>query len=169
MDRRNFLKCATATGLAVGLSKATANAAIPEHNWDRYDWGSRPLVPDRLYQGPVPTVWSWCGCSVSDVIMVTSPSKDIVSNYGRGLIVYALDDTATLDLPGQTLQRTLEDLIKLPFAQKIYRTSPQPAERRQKNVCIKLNRPWVSETDRRSSSDADAACRRRMRGSAAES
>ena len=39
MDRRRFLKSATATGLAVGLSKATARAYIPEHNWDKYDFG----------------------------------------------------------------------------------------------------------------------------------
>ena len=54
MDRRSFLKSATATGLAVGLHKARANASIPEHNWDKYDWGSGPAVPDRLYQGPFP-------------------------------------------------------------------------------------------------------------------
>jgi len=52
MDRRSFLKSATATGLAVGLCKTTANAYIPEHNWDKYDWGSGPPVLDRLYQGP---------------------------------------------------------------------------------------------------------------------
>ncbi len=39
MDRRSFLKSATATGLTVGLLKASANAFIPEHNWDKYDWG----------------------------------------------------------------------------------------------------------------------------------
>ena len=54
MDRRSFLKSATATGLTVGLAKATANAYIPEHNWDKYDWGSGPPASDRLYQGPFP-------------------------------------------------------------------------------------------------------------------
>ena len=42
MDRRNFLKAATATGLSAGLLKAGAHASIPEHNWDKYDWGSGP-------------------------------------------------------------------------------------------------------------------------------
>jgi len=120
MDRRNFLKSATATGLAVGLSKATANAAIPEHNWDKYDWGSGPPVPDRLYQGPFPQYGPGAVVPGSDVVMVTTPSKDIVTNYGMGLIVYASDDTGPLHLPGQTLERTLDDLIKLSFAQKIY-------------------------------------------------
>jgi len=54
MDRRTFLKSAAATGLAVGVFKPQAHASIPEHNWDKYDWGSGPAVPDRLYQGPFP-------------------------------------------------------------------------------------------------------------------
>ena len=54
MDRRRFLNFAAATGFTVGLYKASANASVPEHNWDKYDWGSGPPVPDRLYQGPFP-------------------------------------------------------------------------------------------------------------------
>jgi hypothetical protein len=120
MDRRSFLKSATATGLAVGLYKSGANASIPEHNWDKYDWGSRPPALDRLYQGPFPQYGPAAVVPESDVSMVTSPSKDIVSNYGMGLVVYASDDTGPLHVPGQTMERTLEDLIKLPFARKIY-------------------------------------------------
>ena len=102
MDRRSFLKSATATGLAVGLFKATANASIPEHNWDKYDWGSGPAVPDRLYQGPFPQYGPCAVVPDSDVAMITSPSKEIVSNYGMGLIVYVSDDTGPLHVPGQT-------------------------------------------------------------------
>ena len=105
MDRRSFLKSATATGLAVGLCKAAANASIPEHNWDKYDWGSGPPVPDRLYQGPFPQYGPSAVIPESDVSMVTSPSKDIVSNYGMGLMVYASDDTGPLHVPGQTRNR----------------------------------------------------------------
>jgi hypothetical protein len=79
MDRRNFLKSATVTGLAVGLSKATAKASIPEHNWDKYDWGSGPPVPDRLYQGPFPQYGPGAVVPGSDVVMVTTPCKDIVT------------------------------------------------------------------------------------------
>lgn len=120
MDRRAFLKSATATGVALGLSNAAANATIPEHNWDKYDWGSGPAVSDRLYQGPFPQYGPCAIVPESDVWMVTSPSRDIVSNYGMGLVVYASDDTGPLRVPGQTMEQTLEDLIKLPFAQKIY-------------------------------------------------
>ena len=120
MDRRSFLKSATATGLTVGLLKASANAFIPEHNWDKYDWGSGPAVADRLYQGPFPQYGPCAVVPESDVSMITSPSRDIVSNYGMGLMVYVSDDTGPINVPGQTQERALEDLIKLPFAQKVY-------------------------------------------------
>jgi hypothetical protein len=120
MDRRSFLQSAAATGLVVGLGRGTANASTLEHNWDRYDWGSGLPVPDRLYQGPFPQYGPSAVVPESDVSMITSPSRDIVSNYGMGLMVYASDDTGPLHVPGQTTERTLEDLIKLPFAQKIY-------------------------------------------------
>ncbi len=120
MDRRSLFKFAAATGFAVGLGKTSANATIPEHNWDKYDWGPGPAVPDRLYQGPFPQYGPCAVVPDSDVAMVTTPSKEIVSNYGMGLIVYVSDDTGPLHVPGQTMERTLEDLIKLPFAQKVY-------------------------------------------------
>jgi hypothetical protein len=120
MDRRTFLKSATATGLAVGVLKAHAHPSIPEHNWDKYDWGSGPPVPDRLYQGPFPQYGPCAVVPDSDVSMITSPSREIVSNYGMGLIVYLSDDTGPLNVPGQTQEQTLEDLVKLPFVQKVY-------------------------------------------------
>ena len=120
MNRRRFLQSAAATGLTVGLYQGSANAYTPEHNRDKYDWGSGPAVPDRLYQGPFPQYGPAAVVPESEVWMVTSPSKDIVSNYGMGLVVYASDDTGPLHVAGQTLERTLEDLIKLPFADKIY-------------------------------------------------
>jgi hypothetical protein len=120
MDRRSLFKLAAAAGLAARFGKATANATIPEHNWDKYDWGPGPAVPDRLYQGPFPQYGPGAVVPDSDVAMVTTPSKEIVSNYGMGLIVYVSDDTGPLRIPGQSMEQTLEDLIKLPFAQKVY-------------------------------------------------
>src|ERR1017187_10286025 len=104
MDRRNFLKSATATGCTAGLGRAAANASPPEHNWDKCDWGSGPPVLDRLYQGPFPQYGPSPIVPESEVTMVTSPSKDIVSNYGVGLVVYASDDTGPLHVPGQTTE-----------------------------------------------------------------
>ncbi len=121
MNRRNLFKFAAATGLVAGFGKvAPASAAIPEHNWDKFDWGPGPAVPDRLYQGPFPQYGPCAVVPDSDVAMVTTPSKDIVSNYGMGLTAYLSDDTGPLHVPGQTMEQTLEDLVKLPFVQKLY-------------------------------------------------
>jgi hypothetical protein len=120
MNRRSFLKSAAATGVAASLLKSSANAAIPEHNWDNYDWGPGPAVPDRLYQGPFPQYGPGAVVPDSDVSMITSPSRDIVPNYGMGLVAYLSDDTGPLVVPGESQEKTLEDLVKLPFVQKIY-------------------------------------------------
>lgn len=120
MDRRRFLQSAAVAGIAAGFPPVAANATVPDHNWYRYDWGSGPAVPDRLYQGPFPQYGPSAVIPDSDVWMITSPSRDIVPNYGMGLIVYASDDTGPLHVPGQTMEQTLEDLVKLPFVQKIY-------------------------------------------------
>lgn len=119
MNRRNFFKSATATGIALGLAKNAA-ATIPEHNWEKYDWGYTPPVPDRLYQGPFPQYGSAAVVPDSDVWMVTTPSQEVVSNYGMGFIVYGSDDTGPLKVPGESQEKTLEDLIKLPWVQKVY-------------------------------------------------
>ena len=121
MNRRTLLKSAAATGLALAAFKPpAADATIPEHNWDKYDFGGGPAVPERLYQGPFPQYGPCAVVPDSDVWMVTTSSKEIVPNFGMGLMVYASDDTGPLRVAGQTMEQTLEDLIKLPFTQKIY-------------------------------------------------
>ena len=37
-----------------------------------------------------------------------------------GLVAYLSDDTGPLVVPGESQEKTLEDLVKLPFVQKIY-------------------------------------------------
>jgi hypothetical protein len=120
MNRRTFLKAASAAGLASGLSSSAAFGYIPEHNWEKYDWGNGPDVKDRLYQGPFPQYPPAAVVPDSDVVMVTTPSKEIVPNYGMGLTVYVSGDTGPPRIPGETLEKSLEDLIKIPFTQKIY-------------------------------------------------
>ena len=53
MNRRGFLKAGAGTAGAA-VSAAGLKAAVPEHNWEKYDWGAGPEVKDRLYQGPFP-------------------------------------------------------------------------------------------------------------------
>lgn len=121
--RRDFLKSG-----AVGAAAVGANLAVPparaqqylEHSWSNYDWGSGPAVPDRLYQGPFTNYGADANAPGGEVVMATSPSHDIVPNYGMGLTVYISGDIGPPRLPGQTLERSIEDLIKLPFVQKVY-------------------------------------------------
>ena len=50
-------------------------------------------MKDRLYQGPFPQYPPAAVVPDSDVVMVTTPSKEIVPNYGMGLVVYVSGDT----------------------------------------------------------------------------
>ncbi len=102
------------------LQSAAAIAAIPEHNWEKHDWGAGPTVEDRCYQGPFPQYGPDALIPDSEVVMVTTPAKAVVQNYGMGLTVYVSGDTGPPRLPGESLEKSLEDLVKLPFAQKIY-------------------------------------------------
>ena len=120
MNRRGFLKAGGSVSLVAGLSGRAASNYVPEHNWEKYDWGNGPDVKDRLYQGPFTQYTADAVVPESDVVMVTTPSKDIVRNYGMGLTVYVSGDTGPPRLAGETLEKSLEDLVKLPFAQKIY-------------------------------------------------
>jgi hypothetical protein len=120
MNRRSFLQTAGTAGLATGLSSTAAQAYIPEHNWEKYDWGAGPEVKDRLYQGPFPQYPPAAVVPDSDVVMVTTPSKEITPNYGMGLVVYVSGDTGPPRLPGESLEKSIEDLVKIPFTQKIY-------------------------------------------------
>ena len=120
VNRRKFLQAAGATGLATGLGSTAALGYVPEHNWENYEWGAGPDVKNRLYQGPFPQYGPGAVVPESDVVMVTTPSKEIVPNYGMGLTVYVSGDTGPPRLPGETLEKSLEDLVKLPFTQKMY-------------------------------------------------
>ena len=88
MKRRAFLQTAGAATLAIGSGAKQADTAIPNHNWDRHDFGSGPAVKDRLYQGPFPQYAPEAFIAGSEVVMATTPSRDIVANFGMGLTVY---------------------------------------------------------------------------------
>ena len=120
MKRRRFLQTAGAAALTIGSGAKQAVAAIPAHNWDRHDFGSGPMVKDRLYQGPFPQYAPEAFLAGSDVVMATTPSRDIVPNFGMGLTVYVSGDYWPPRTGNDSLESYLENLIKLPFAQKIY-------------------------------------------------
>jgi hypothetical protein len=116
MHRRNFLRTSGAAALIGGLARQPARAYVPGHNFDKYDFGSGPAVSDRLYQGPFPTELfpSW------NVAMATTPSTEPVTNYGMGLITYICDEVGPAQKPGQSLDKSIEDLVRLPIGSKLY-------------------------------------------------
>lgn len=116
LKRRELLKAGV---VAVGAA-TSAKAQYLEHNWSNYDWGSAPPVPDRLNQGPFTNYGADANVPGGEVVIATSPSRDIVPNYGMGLTAYVSGDIGPPRLPGQTLERSIEDIIKLPFTQKVY-------------------------------------------------
>jgi len=115
MLRRSFLKASSAVALA-GFGADSLFAYVPGHNFDKYDFGSGPPVSDRLYQGPFPADLfpSWT------VVMATTPSDEIVPNYGMGLVIYLCDEVGPAGKPGESLEQSVENLVKLPLGSKLY-------------------------------------------------
>jgi len=115
MQRRSFLKAGGAITLA-GLGSRSLFAHVPAHNFDKYDFGSGPAVSDRLYQGPFSAddYPSW------NVVMALTPSREVVPNYGMGLITYVCDEVGPAHKDGESLAQSLENLVKLPLGSKLY-------------------------------------------------
>jgi hypothetical protein len=118
MKRRDFLAGTVMIGAGATLPSASAQSI--EHNWEHHDWGGGLAVPDRLYQGPFSNYGADANVPGGGMAMATTPSHEIVPNYGMGLTVYVSGDIGPPRLPGETLERSIEDLIALPFVQKVY-------------------------------------------------
>jgi len=112
MRRRDFIKAGGATALLAGARGQAASV----HNFDRYDFGPGPGVADRLYQGPFPTdrFAGW------QVVMATTASREVVPNFGMGLITYLCDEVGPPQKPGESLEKSLEDLAQFPLGTKLY-------------------------------------------------
>lgn len=120
INRRKFLKAGGATIIAAGLGLTKLRGFIPAHNWDRYDFGPGPVVKDRLNQGPFPMYKPEEVVPGSDVVMGTTSSKKLIHNFGMGLVVYLCDEVGPPKIKGKSLEKAMEDLVKIPFASKIY-------------------------------------------------
>jgi hypothetical protein len=107
MRRRDFMKA----GLV-----GTAAAYVPPHNFDKYDFGSGPVVQHRLNQGPFPADWypSW------NVVTALTPSTEVVPNYGMGMVTYLCDEVGLQKAAGQSQDAALEALAKFPLGTKLY-------------------------------------------------
>src|SRR3954463_13238741 len=115
MQRRSFLKAGGAITLA-GLGSRSLFAHVPAHNFDKYDFGSGPAVSDRLYQGPFSAddYPSW------NVVMGLTASRDVVPNYGMGLITYVCDEVGPAKKDGETPAQSIEKIVALPLGTKLY-------------------------------------------------
>ena len=120
MDRREFLRTAGVTGVAGGITGGPARAFVPAHNWDKYDFGSGPPITDRLNQGPFPQYPPEEVVPGSSVVMATTPSKEIVASFGRGLITYITADMGRAEIQSDNIPQAIEDLVRVPLGQKLY-------------------------------------------------
>ncbi len=119
MRRREFLK-GSVVAAATGLGTGTAEAFVPAHNWGKYDFGSGPAVTDRLDQGPFPQYPPEAVIPTDDVVMTTTPSDDVVPNYGKGLITYITADMGTAEIKSDNIPQAIEELVQFPLGQKLY-------------------------------------------------
>lgn len=116
MQRRSLLKAGGAIAVAAGLGRNSLWGHVPTHNFDKYDFGSGPPVHNRLYQGPFSAddYPSW------NVVMALTPSRDIIPNYGMGLITYVCDEVGPARKDGESLSQSIENLAKLSLGTKLY-------------------------------------------------
>src|SRR5207248_4342293 len=102
------------------LPGTRAHAFVPAHTWGKYDFGSGPPVTDRLNQGPVPQYPPDAVIPTDEVVMTTTPSEEVVPNYGKGLITYITADSDTEEIKADNIPQAIEDLIRFPLGQQLY-------------------------------------------------
>ncbi len=120
MQRRDFLKSSVALAVAAELGTGKAHASVPAHNWSQYDFGSGPPVTNRLNQGPFPQYPPDAVIPTDEVVMTTTPSEEVVPNYGKGLITYITADMGTDEIKSDNIPQAIEDLVRFPLGQQLY-------------------------------------------------
>ena len=120
MQRRDFLKNSVLLAVAAELRTNSAQALVRAHNWDKYDFGSGPTVTDRLNQGPFPQYQPDAAIPNDDVVMTTTPSEEVVTNYGKGLVTYITADMGTEEIKADDVSKEIERLVRFPLTQQLY-------------------------------------------------
>jgi len=120
MKRRDFLKTGAALAVAVELGTSRAQGCVPAHNWGKYDFGSGPAVSDPLNQGPFPQYPPDAVIPTDEVVMTTTPSEEVVPNYGKGLITYITADMGTDEIKSDNILEAIEELVRFPLGQQLY-------------------------------------------------
>jgi hypothetical protein len=119
MQRRDFLKSGLALAVAPELGTNNAQGIVPAHNWGKYDFGSGPTVTDRLNQGPFSQYPPDASIPIDEVIMTTTPSEEVVPNYGKGLITTSRR-ICTEEIKSDNIPQAIEDLVPFPLGQQLY-------------------------------------------------
>ena len=78
------------------------------------------LHADRLNQGPFPQYAPEALIPTDDVVMTTTPSEEVVPNYGKGLITYITADSGTDEIKSDNIPQAIEDLVRFPLGQQLY-------------------------------------------------
>ncbi|MGH9502136.1 MAG: hypothetical protein ACRD20_04725 [Terriglobales bacterium] len=52
--------------------------------------------------------------------MTTTPSEEVVPNYGKGLITYITADSGTEEIKSDNIPQAIEDLVRFPLGQQLY-------------------------------------------------
>jgi hypothetical protein len=122
MRRRDFLRHGLSLGVAgtAGGALTRSLAAVPAHNWDRYDFGPGPQVLDRLNQGPFSQYVADATIPNDEVVMATTASALNVPNFGRGLITYITADMGLKEIQSDHPLKAIEDLVRFPLGQLLY-------------------------------------------------
>ena len=77
-------------------------------------------MTDRLNQGPFPQYPPDAVIPADDVVMTTTPSKEAVPNYGKGLVTYITADSGTEEIKSDNISQAIEDLVRFPLGQQLY-------------------------------------------------
>ena len=120
IQRREFLKSSVALGGALVIGSGEAHGTVRAHNWGKYDFGSGPQVTDRLNQGPFPQYAPDAAIPGDDIVMTTTPSDDVVPNFGKGLVTYITADMGQEEIKSDNLFQAIEDLVRFPLGQQLY-------------------------------------------------
>ncbi len=120
MRRRDFLKSSAALAGGLNLAARRAQAMVRAHDWDKYDFGSGPVVSDRLNQGPFSQYAPDAAIPGDEVVMATSPSDDAAPSYGKGLVTYITADMGTEEIKSDNVSQEIEDLIRFPLGNVLY-------------------------------------------------
>lgn len=113
MKRRDLLKG------AASLPVLSVHADVPPHLWQGFDFGSGPVVRERLNQGPfdVDQDEGW------QTILFTTPSEKPLRNPGLGLVGYTWEEggpSLAARAGRETLEQHVEKMASLPFVDVLY-------------------------------------------------